>query len=56
MTLPTYRLVTVNTVPARAKILIGKLVEDVKDQWTIDYVANSERTFFLPVGHLVTYS
>jgi hypothetical protein len=39
----TYRLVTVNTVPARAKILIGRLVEEVKEQYTIEYVANSER-------------
>ncbi len=38
-----YKLVTVNTAPARAKLLIGRVVEDVKDQWTIDYLANAER-------------
>ncbi|KAL3421727.1 hypothetical protein PVAG01_05883 [Phlyctema vagabunda] len=38
-----YKLVTVNKVPARAKILIGRVVEDVKDQYTINYVANAER-------------
>lgn len=43
MSLPTYKLVTVNKVPARAKILIGRVVEDVKDVYTIDYVANAER-------------
>jgi hypothetical protein len=37
-----FRLVTVNTAPARAKILIGRLVEAVKDRYIIDYVANCE--------------
>ncbi|RDW75352.1 hypothetical protein BP5796_03798 [Coleophoma crateriformis] len=38
-----YKLVTVNKVPARAKILIGRVVNDVKEDYTIDYVANAER-------------
>ena len=38
----TYRLVTVNTAPERAKRLIGRVVEDVKDRYTIVHVANAE--------------
>ncbi|KAF2196374.1 hypothetical protein GQ43DRAFT_445178 [Delitschia confertaspora ATCC 74209] len=37
-----YKLVTVNTAPERAKRLIGRLVEALKDTYTIDYVANCE--------------
>lgn len=37
-----FRLVTVNTAPERAKRLIGRMVEALKDQYTIDYVANCE--------------
>lgn len=37
-----YRLVTVNTVPERAKRLIGRVVDDVKDRYTIVHVANVE--------------
>lgn len=37
-----FRLVTVNTAPERAKKLIGRMVEALKDQYTIDYVANCE--------------
>jgi hypothetical protein len=37
-----YKLVTVNTAPARAKIIIGRVVEAVKETYTIDYVANAE--------------
>lgn len=39
-----YKLCTVNKVPARAKILIGRVVEDVKEEYTIHYVANAERS------------
>lgn len=39
---PVYKLISVNTVPERAKRLIGRIVEDVKDRWTIHYVANAE--------------
>ncbi|KAJ6551638.1 hypothetical protein B0H19DRAFT_950583 [Mycena capillaripes] len=38
-----YRLVTVNTAPERARRLIGRVVEDVKDRYTIIHVANVER-------------
>ncbi|KAF4979176.1 hypothetical protein FZEAL_4549 [Fusarium zealandicum] len=37
-----YRLVTVNNAPERAKRLIGRVVEDLKDRYTIEYVANCE--------------
>lgn len=45
-----FRLVTVNTAPERAKKLIGRMVEALKDQYTIDYVANCEsrRTKSIP--------
>ncbi|KAJ7114024.1 hypothetical protein C8R44DRAFT_842017 [Mycena epipterygia] len=38
-----YRLVSVNTVPERAKRLIGRVIEDVKEQYNITHVANIER-------------
>ncbi|RPD59087.1 hypothetical protein L226DRAFT_536350 [Lentinus tigrinus ALCF2SS1-7] len=38
----TYRLVTVNTAPERAKRLIGRVVEDVKDKYTIVHAANAK--------------
>ncbi|KAK3380135.1 hypothetical protein B0T24DRAFT_522492 [Lasiosphaeria ovina] len=36
-----YKLVTVNTAPDRARRPIGRVVEDVKDQYTIIHAANS---------------
>lgn len=39
-----YKLCSVNKVPERAKRLIGRLVEDVKEEYTILYLANSEST------------
>ncbi|KAK4126604.1 hypothetical protein N657DRAFT_643388 [Parathielavia appendiculata] len=36
-----FRLVTVNTAPERAKRLIGRVVEDVKEQYTIVHAANA---------------
>ncbi|EME77293.1 uncharacterized protein MYCFIDRAFT_60119 [Pseudocercospora fijiensis CIRAD86] len=38
-----YRLVTVNTAPDRAKRLIGRLVDALKDKYEIKHVANCER-------------
>ncbi|KAH8684258.1 hypothetical protein BGZ60DRAFT_397151 [Tricladium varicosporioides] len=38
-----YILCTVNTAPERAKRIVGRVVEDVKEEYTIDYRANSER-------------
>jgi hypothetical protein len=42
-----YKLCTVNTAPERAKKLVGRVVEDVKGEWTIMHVANAEREFLL---------
>ena len=36
-----FKLVTVNTAPDRAKRLIGRVVEDVKEQYTIIHAANA---------------
>lgn len=33
---------TVNTAPERAKVLIGRVAEALKEEYTIDYVANCE--------------
>lgn len=43
-----YKLCTVNKVPTRAKVLIGRLVEAQKEDYTIDYVSNAESKFFNP--------
>lgn len=37
-----YRLVTINNSPERAKRLIGRVVEDLKDRYTIIHVANCD--------------
>jgi hypothetical protein len=37
-----YRLVTVNNSPERAKRLIGRVVEALKDRYTIIHVANCD--------------
>ena len=44
MSKPTgpFKLVSVNTAPERAKRLIGRFVEAVKDQYTIIHSANCE--------------
>lgn len=42
-----YTLVTVNTAPERAKRLIGRMVEALKDRYTIIYAANCESVFTL---------
>lgn len=51
-----YKLVTVNTAPERAKRLIGRVVEDLKDQYTIQHVANCESmsALYHPEAHYVT--
>ncbi|KAK4193683.1 hypothetical protein QBC35DRAFT_3253 [Podospora australis] len=36
-----FKLVTVNTAPDRAKRLIGRVVEDVKDKYTIIHAGNA---------------
>ncbi|KAI8996600.1 hypothetical protein BD414DRAFT_534287 [Trametes punicea] len=37
------KLVTVNTAPERARKLIGRVVEDMKDRYTIVHAANVEK-------------
>ncbi|KAK7720611.1 hypothetical protein SLS57_005390 [Botryosphaeria dothidea] len=37
-----YKLVTVNNAPERAKRLIGRVVEDVKDKYTIIHAGNAD--------------
>jgi len=37
-----FRLVTVNTAPERAKRLVGRVVEELKDRYTIQHLANCE--------------
>ncbi|KAG9233187.1 hypothetical protein BJ875DRAFT_53339 [Amylocarpus encephaloides] len=37
-----YKLCTVNKAPTRAKVLIGRLIDDLKDEYTIEYAANCE--------------
>ncbi len=43
-----YKLVTVNTAPERAFRLVGRVVEDVKDKYTIIHAANVDSK--QPVG------
>ncbi|KAF2425323.1 hypothetical protein EJ08DRAFT_594515 [Tothia fuscella] len=37
------KLVTVNTAPERAKLLIGRMAEQVKDKYTIIHAVNVEK-------------
>lgn len=37
-----WRLVTVNTAPERAKKLIGRMVEALKDRYDIEHVDNCD--------------
>lgn len=42
-----YKLVTVNNAPERAKKLIGRVVETVKDKYTIIHAGNADSTSLL---------
>ena len=44
-----YTLCTVNTAPERAKRLVGRLVEDVKEEYTISYLQNAEREWIFSI-------
>lgn len=35
-----FRLVTVNTAPERAKLVVGRMIEGLRDQYDIEHVAN----------------
>lgn len=37
-----FKLVTVNTAPERAKRVIGRMIEALKDRYEIDYVDNCQ--------------
>jgi hypothetical protein len=37
-----FKLVTVNTTPERARMIVGRVVEAVKDKYTIIHAANAE--------------
>lgn len=41
-----YKLVTVNTAPDRAKLLIGRMTEALKDRYEIIHAANCESMLF----------
>ena len=47
-----FRLVTVNTAPERAKRLIGRVAENLKDQYTIIHVDNCESQYFISVKRI----
>lgn len=49
-----YKLVTVNTAPERAKRLVGRMIEALKDQYTIEHVANCESKYPAPRGFAVS--
>lgn len=49
-----YKLVTVNNAPERAKRLIGRVVEDVKDKYTIIHAGNADGMFFFFISALKT--
>lgn len=41
------KLCTVNQISERAKLIVGRLVDDLKETYTIDHVANSpSKSFF----------
>jgi hypothetical protein len=46
MAVPTqeksFRLVTVNKVPERAKQLVGRMIDELKDRYDITHIANCE--------------
>lgn len=50
-----FRLVTVNTAPERAKRLIGRLAEALKDRYTILHVDNCESVFYRVFFFFIIY-
>jgi hypothetical protein len=50
-----FKLVTVNTAPERAKRLIGRMVENVKDKYEIIHSANIESKYARPVRTIFAY-
>ena len=50
-----FKLVTVNTAPERAKRLIGRVVESVKDKYEIIHSANIESKYARSVRTIFAY-
>jgi hypothetical protein len=42
-----YKLCTVNKVPERAKLIVGRFMESVKDTYIIDHAENAASMFAL---------
>ena len=42
-----YKLCTVNKVPERAKLIVGRFIESVKDTYIIDHADNAASMFAL---------
>jgi hypothetical protein len=42
-----YKLCTVNKVPERAKLIVGRFIESVKDNYIIDHAENATSMFAL---------
>ena len=42
-----YKLCTVNKVPERAKLIVGRFIESVKDSYIIDHAENAASMFAL---------
>jgi len=53
--LGTFKLVTVNTAPERAKRLIGRVIENVKDKYEIIHSANIESKYARSVRTIFAY-
>jgi hypothetical protein len=48
-----YKLCTVNKVPERAKLIVGRFIESVKDTYIIDHADNAASMFALSSLFLV---
>lgn len=44
-----YKLCTCNTAPERAQRLVGRVIEQLKDKYTIIHAGNAESMFTLTV-------
>jgi hypothetical protein len=50
-----YKLCTVNKVPERAKLVVGRFIESVKDNCLIDHAENAASMFALSLLRLAGY-
>jgi hypothetical protein len=53
----TFRLVTVNTAPERAKLLIGRMIKGLEGRYTVEHVANCSSMYFtfLPITSIHSF-